>query len=193
MTEVTYLLLHRFQLSDNFFAIIIITAAIVYYSFFINTVHGHPSFWKGGRWFLFSSWHGSSSHRGTKQARLKSIVRKPSKERVIERIEEFILHEAFSFLTADQMLTISCLSRRFRDMTQQKKVWQDMAKRYFQITPSLSLVNKRAFFTYLKQYPLILAKSHINLFVIEGKVYELPAQFMSGTSVYSGTLYIDFS
>ena len=177
MTEVTYLLLHRFQLSDNFFAIIIITAAIVYYSFFINTVHGHPSFWKGGRWFLFSSWHGSSSHRGTKQARLKSIVRKPSKERVIERIEEFILHEAFSFLTADQMLTISCLSRRFRDMTQ----------------PSLSLVNKRAFFTYLKQYPLILAKSHINLFVIEGKVYELPAQFMSGTSVYSGTLYIDFS
>ena len=185
---------------DGTYIIITVAMLIGLYSFLINSIHGHPSYWKWGwRWVRFP-WFGNSSQRGTKRARLKSILRKPSKERVMETIEEYILHEAFSFLTADEMLTISCLSRRFRDMTQQKKVWRDLTKIYFPVTPSLSdenalssLVNKRAFFAYLKQYPLILAKSRINRFVIEGKVYELPAQFMSGKSLCVAHLVLHLS
>ena len=179
MTEETTFSISVFVSSPVVFTI----ALVGLYSFLINSIHGHPTFWKWKRWVVPLS-------SSTKRARLKSIVRKPSKDRVMETIEEYILHEALSFLTADEMLIISSLSRRFRAMTQQKKVWYDLGKIYF--TPSLpdentlsALVNKRAFFTYLKQYPLLLAGKSVNRFVIEGKVYELPAQFISGNRFIS--------
>lgn len=160
------------------FPIVYTITFLFLYSFLINSIHGHPTFWK---------WKRYSIPTGTKRARLKShqIVRKPSNDRVMETIEEYILHEAFSFLTAHDMVTISSLSRRFRAMTQQKRVWYNLAQMYFTLSLPAentlsSLSNKRAFFTYLKQYPLVLVRKAVNRFVIEGKVYELPAQFMSG-------------
>lgn len=153
----------------------------------MNTIHGHKSKWK-----LFSSWFRHTKRRGVGvdgkliKPLLQSIgIRKPSKERVMETIEEYILHETLSFLTADELLDMSCLSRRFREMVKEKKVWKDLAMIYFNVPPLIptplllqTIQTKKDFYAYLRQYPHLLAKARVGtLFFIEGRVYDVPSKF----------------
>jgi hypothetical protein len=103
----------------------------------------------------------------------------------METIEECILHETLSFLSADELLDISSLSRRFREMVKEKKVWRDLAMIYFNmqpLVPTLQLLQtiqtKTDFYAYLRQYPHLLAKARVGtLFVIERRVFEVPSKF----------------
>ena len=159
-------------ISEAFAAVLFLGA----YSLLISNIFGHRTFW---RWQQLDE---------TAPVILKKIpvhrklARTPSKKRVFDFLDENSILEALFFLSATDLLSISQLSRRHYNLLQQKHVWINLSRYYFNYGPMFcaeDIISKRMFFTYLKNCPYQIIKDRIGInVIINNCVYDL-TEFVS--------------
>lgn len=151
--------------SDVFAILLFITL----YSLMISNIFGHPSFWRFQQ--------PPDTARILLRPQSKQLVRIKSKEKLFEFLNENVILEALSFLSAVDLLSISQLSRSHSRLIKQRQLWSNLSPHYFNAESEAStedVSSKRKFFTYLKKYPFQVAKSRSGVNVIIcGCVYDL--------------------
>lgn len=154
----------------------IIVCVLVIYSFIIQSVFGHQTFWRRPWKSLF---HRSQKDFIPQKKKIRNSVVKYDRNRCqIFDSCDFILLEIMGYLDCYDILYLSSVCCRFKQLVATPLIWKSLCHVFLpqidEIFPTLNngIILKTAFFKILKLYPLRIAQSKLYV-VIHKRVYNL--------------------
>jgi hypothetical protein len=167
--------------------VILISGVSWIYSLFMNKVFGHSTYWQ--RSAKISSNFISEGNKSLTNSATMRFRRKPSNERLLDSIDEYVLKSAVAFLSIKDVLVLSTVNKSYCKLCQCPSIWKKFESRLFEKIvpkdimswmPSRIAGSREIFFFKLLVYHKVFALEkqivliHLNVYDVTSFIGEHP-------------------